>query len=172
MTRVLKQLQRRLHMTFLGRFATTDMSLTEKVVKRIRTEEEATSPLSEVEARLAAAELPYDDQCEVAVVLYFVRDLIAEAYRGGLAGGIFSTSEVDSELGRRNAPLACKCVLSGDGHLNDRFRDVLVSVLDGRDVGELADVDCGKIAARYCEWLELPLDSAWRTLAYNSRSSC
>ncbi|MFM0239669.1 hypothetical protein [Paraburkholderia phytofirmans] len=111
-------------------------------------------------------ELPTDDHYEVTVVLIYVRDLIAEAYQYGLSVGELSAAE----LARRNALHGCNGVLSPDGRLEDGFRTVLSDVLDGRDVWKLTVGDCGKIAVRYGEWLEPPLSSGWRTLAYNSRS--
>lgn len=110
-------------------------------------------------------ELPYDDICEAKVVLFYVRDLLAEANHGGLAAGEFSLKEV----GRRRALQNCNGVLTEDGHLADCFRVVLLSVLAGREVGELTSEDCGKIASRHGEWLTSPLNSVWRELAYHSR---
>jgi hypothetical protein len=117
------------------------------------------------------AELSNDDKCEVAVALFYVRDLIAEAYRCGLAGGIVPHSKVDSALAKSNALIDCKSVLAGDLLLADRFRRVLENVLNGRDVGDLTDVDCDKIADRHFDWLEVPLRSSWRTLACDSRAA-
>lgn len=111
-------------------------------------------------------ELPYDDCCEVQVVLSYVRDLLVEASAGSLlVDGQFSAKE----LARRSALRDCNDVLSSEGKLADRFRVVLLSVLDGRSVADLTNQDCGKIASRYDEWLTSPLSSGWRTLAYNSR---
>jgi hypothetical protein len=110
-------------------------------------------------------ELPYDEQLDVAIVLFHMRDVIAEAYLRGLPTGMYSTSEAN----RIDALLACKCVLSADLRLCDRLRPALEHVLGERHIGELTIDDCKAVAAQYREWLDLSAMSAWHSLVYKFR---
>ena len=111
-------------------------------------------------------EMDIPDQWDVACVLFSNKDLIAEASLRKNQNGLDTKGLV-----RINKLRNCNDVLTPDYLLQDRLRDVIKSVLKERSENEITIADCQIIASRYIEWLSLPLNSGWRSAAYDYRSS-
>ena len=126
------------------------------------------------------AELRYSDQLDVACVLFTNRDLLSLLVTDpGALGATFlpKNDKLAIDFSHRLALFhQCEGAVRsssfpevGPFALCDRFRQVLTDVLGEREIASFTNADAQVIAARYPEWLELPLDGAWISAAYIAR---
>ena len=107
------------------------------------------------------------DQLDVACVLFSNKDLIGEAFRGETKNGL----RTEEFVTRINKLRNCNDILKPSYLLYDKLFDVIKSVLRERSINDITINDCKIIASRHSEWLLLPLNSGWRSAAYDCRNS-
>lgn len=111
-------------------------------------------------------ELSVPEQEDVARVLFLNKDLL----EGAFLDNDFPSGRHEKMTAHRIVVLQkCQGLLTVDWALCDDFGRVLDSVLDGRPVHGLNQDDCAVMAARYREWLPLPLSAGWYPAIYESR---
>jgi len=129
---------------------------------------------------MSDAELRYADQLDVGCVLFHNKDILSLLVTdpGQLGGFIVPKNDEQAIDFTHRLALFHQCEgavrsavspEAGPYALCDRFREVLTDVLGGREMDSFTNADAQAIAARYPEWLDLPLDGAWISAAYIAR---